>query len=151
MNAPAPVVIKYQGSGDSAVNANQMLPCCCPVSFFRTTGSSWLLGCERGELCQHITKKTGKKELLLSSDINEIQYVIWKRKLGWMGCLVSCMDVWLGGNQRCYHNLQIVLVSWLWLVVPFFDVKIDLLKGKFPTRSNVCILSLVCSVFSPFI
>lgn len=68
-----------------------------------------------------------------------------------MGCLVSCMDVWLGGNQRRYQNLQIVLVSWLRLVVPFFDVKIDLLKGKFTTRSNVRILSLVCSVISPFI
>lgn len=38
---------------------------------------------------------------------------------------MSRMDVWLGGNQRRYQNLQIVLVSWLRLVVPFFDVQVD--------------------------
>lgn len=81
MNAPAPVVIKYQGSGDSAVNANQMLPCCCPVSFLRTPRSSWQLGCERGggALPEH-HKKT-KQKPVLSSDISEIQYVIEKGNL----------------------------------------------------------------------
>lgn len=38
---------------------------------------------------------------------------------------MSCMDVWFGGNQSRYQNLQIVLVSWLRLVVPFSDVHVD--------------------------
>ncbi len=80
MNAPAPVVIKYQGSGDSAVNANQMLPRCCPVSFLRTTRSSWQLGCERGGFAS-TSQKDQTKDLVLSSDISEIQYVIEKGNL----------------------------------------------------------------------
>ena len=85
MNAPAPVVIKYQGSGDSAVNANQMLPCCYPVSFLRTTRSSWQLDCERGgeggTALPAYHKKDQTKEPVLSSDISEIQYVIEKGNL----------------------------------------------------------------------
>lgn len=82
MNAPAPVVIKYQGSGDSAVNANQMLPRCCPVSFLRTTRSSRQLGCERGRGgFTSTSQKDQTKDLVLPSDISEIQYVIEKGNL----------------------------------------------------------------------
>lgn len=74
MNAPAPVVIKYQGSGDSAVNANQMLPRCYPVSFLKHAPPDT----EGGRCCQHIitSQKGQTKEPVLSSDISEIQYVI---------------------------------------------------------------------------
>lgn len=94
MNAPAPVVIKYRGSGDSAVNANHMLPCCWPVSFLRTTRSSWQLWPWKGGLCQHTTKRRPNKgpAALIRHKWNSIRD--WKRKLEWMGCLVSCVVVW---------------------------------------------------------